>query len=175
VAIVIPQGEVPEAINGLAVATWEDVPKSDGDWCALADANSVAEPPFHAPAGLEPAAGVVVVEPDGRVWIVAPSNAHGGYKATFAKGRIEGGMSLQATALREAFEESGLHVQLTSHLIDTPRSITYTRYYLARRVGGNPSDMGWESQAVMLLPKNRLHEYLNNSNDAPVIKKLVYV
>jgi hypothetical protein len=76
------------------------------------------------------------------------------------------------TALIEAFEESGLRVRLLNHLIDVARSTTYTRYYLAERVGGNPADMGWESQAVILAPLAELPVLLNNSNDLPIIEAL---
>ena len=103
--------------------------------------------------------------------MVAPSNAFGGYKATFPKGRLDG-KSAKVTALIEAFEESGLRVRLLSHLIDVARSTTYTRYYLAERVGGNPADMGWESQAVILAPLAALPVLLNNSNDLPIIEEL---
>ncbi len=81
-------------------------------------------------------------------------------------------MSLQATAIREAYEEAGIQVQLTRFLIDVPRSTSYTRYYLARRVGGNPAAMGWESQAVMLVPFERLQNVLTNENDAPILEEL---
>ncbi|WP_179875750.1 hypothetical protein [Sinorhizobium sp. BJ1] len=51
--------------------------------------------------------------------------------------------------------ETGLHVELIAHLIDqTPKgSKTTTRYYLARRIGGTPVEMGWETQGVDLVPK----------------------
>lgn len=172
VAIVTPQGTMPESINDLPLTTWTDAPKSKEAWCELAARHSVIEPDFNPPPYLKQSAGVVTIEPDGRIWIVAPTKAHGGYKATFPKGRIEGGLGLQASALKEAFEESGLQVQLTGFLIDTPRSTTYTRYYLARRIGGSPADMGWESQAVMLLPQSMLLEHLTNAYDLPIINIL---
>lgn len=81
-------------------------------------------------------------------------------------------MSLQATAIREAYEEAGLQVQLTRFLVDVPRSTSYTRYYLAHRITGYPGNMGWESQAVMLIPVDILPEVLTNKNDAPIIKAL---
>lgn len=171
-AIVIPQGSMPEALNGLPLITWANAPKSTAAWCALAEQHTIVEPAFTPPPYKHPAAGVVTIEPDGRIWIVAPTKAYGGYKASFPKGRVEKGLSLQASAIKEAFEESGLQVQLTGFLIDTPRSTTYTRYYLARRIGGNPSDMGWESQAVLLLPQSRLLNYLTNANDLPIVQKL---
>jgi 8-oxo-dGTP pyrophosphatase MutT (NUDIX family) len=170
-ACVIPDGLMPQAINGLAITAWKDYPQTSVDWEALAETMSLTEPPFDAPAGLKKASGVVVREPDGRIWIVAPSNAFGGYKATFPKGRLEG-KSAKVTALIEAFEESGLRVRLLGYLVDVARSTTYTRYYLAERVGGNPADMGWESQAVILAPLAELPVLLNSSNDLPIIEAL---
>ena len=58
--------------------------------------------------GKEPAAGVVITEPDGRVWLVKPSNGFAGYQTTFPKGHADDGLSFQATAIKEAFEESGI-------------------------------------------------------------------
>mgnify|MGYP000340660855 CR=1 FL=1 len=51
------------------------------------------------------------------------------------------GMSLQACALNEIFEKTGLQIRLTQHLIDSKRSGSYTRYYLAERIGGNQAGM----------------------------------
>ena len=170
-ATVVPEGSMPAELNGIAFQPWE-APTSDEEWAAVEGQADIVEPPFTVPPGKKPAAGVVIVEADGRVWLVAPTNAFGGYKNSFPKGRPETGASLQATAIREAFEESGLRVMITGFLVDLPRSTTRTRYYLARRVAGNPSDMGWESQAVRLVPRSRLAEYLTNPNDAPFIKLL---
>ena len=170
-ARVVPDGPMPAEINGIAVNTWSEAPADDADWKALAAENTIDEPPFQAPPGYKKAAGVVLLEPDGRVWLVAPSNGYAGYQATFPKGGLES-RPAQAAALVEAFEESGLKVRLLHHLIDVPRSESYTRYYLAERVGGNPADMGWESQAVMLAPLEMLPKLLNSKYDVPVIKAI---
>lgn len=42
-----------------------------------------------------------------------PSNAFGGYRATFPKGKREPGLSLEQTAIKETFEEAGLVIALT--------------------------------------------------------------
>ena len=170
-ACVIPDGLMPDAINGIAVSSCEQGPASKADWEALAAKNAVPEPEFKVPTGYKKASGVVVRESDGRTWVVAPSNAFGGYRATFPKGTMDG-LSTQATALVEAYEESGLHVRLVQHLVDVKRSQSYTRYFLAERVGGNPADMGWESQAVMLVPTGQLQQVLNSPNDLPIIEAL---
>ena len=170
-ASVVPNGALPGAINGVVLEPWNDPPTSPEGWAALARESKVAEPEFKVPDGLEPAAGAVIVEPDGRVWMVCPTNQFGGYEVTFPKGRLDG-KSLQAAALVEAFEESGLKVRLVRHLVDVPRSQTYTRYYLAERVGGSPADMGWESQCVMLVPMASLKNLSLQVPDQAVQVKL---
>ena len=172
VATVIPLGALPAVLNDVPFAPWLDLPASNADWQTVAGQAVIDEPPFVVPAAFAPAAGVVIQEDDGRVWAVAPSNRFGGYDATFPKGRVEPDISLQATAIREAFEESGLRVQIVRHLIDCRRTQTMTRYYLARRLGGNPALMGWESQAVHLVPMALLATVLGNPNDAAIIDAL---
>jgi 8-oxo-dGTP pyrophosphatase MutT (NUDIX family) len=122
--------------------------------------------------GKKLSAGVVVIESDGRFWLVAPTNAFGGYKATFPKGRLEPGMTPQAIAIKEAYEEAGLQVQITAYIGDFERSMTLTRYYLGHRIGGLPTEMHWESQAVMLVPRSQLLTVLNHPNDHAVIAAL---
>jgi 8-oxo-dGTP pyrophosphatase MutT (NUDIX family) len=111
-----------------------------------------------------------VIEDDGRVWLVSPTNGFGGYAATFPKGRVDPGATLQHTAIREVYEESGLIVRLEGFLIDVARTQTYTRYYIAKRIGGCPSAMGWETQAVHLVPAARLEEVAVHPNDAAIIR-----
>lgn len=171
VACAVPDGLMPDHVNGMPITGWVDLPPDVDAWEALAAENTIEEPPFKAPVGLQKSAGVVIKEPDGRFWVVAPSNGFGGYLATFPKGRLDG-KSAQACALTEAFEESGLRVRLIRHLIDVKRTTTYTRYYLAERIGGDPADMGWEAQSVMLVPRAELPLVLNSPNDKPIIEAL---
>jgi 8-oxo-dGTP pyrophosphatase MutT (NUDIX family) len=131
------------------------------------------EPPFVLPAGKHAAAGAVVREADGRLWLVAPSNGFGGYANTFPKGRVEPGLPLRATAIREVWEESGLHVELTAWLGDFARTQTFTRFYVARRIGGHPAHMGWESQAVHLVTPDQARRLLNRDTDQAVLEALL--
>ncbi len=171
IACVIPLGETPGQINGIRVSAWIDHPVNPRGWESIAMRSDFAEQPFKVPPNRKAAAGVVIREPDGRVWVVAPTNAFAGYRATFPKGRLDGA-SARTAALREAFEESGLQVRLLRHLIDVERSESFSRYYLAERVGGDPAAMGWESQAVMLVPVDRLPEVLNSPYDKSILSAL---
>jgi 8-oxo-dGTP pyrophosphatase MutT (NUDIX family) len=136
-------------------------------------ATALAEPPFVLPPGRQAAAGAVVREADGRIWLVAPSNGFGGYAVTFPKGRVEPGLSLQATAVREVWEESGLLVAPVAWLGDFPRTQTFTRFYIARRVGGHPAYMGWESQAVHLVTPAQARGLLHRDTDRAVLEALL--
>lgn len=169
IAMFVPGGDAPAALNGVSFAPWADHPKTDEGWDYVdGQMDDLDEPAMTLKHGKAPAAGVVIEEPDGRVWLVRPSNGFAGYKATFPKGHADDGLSLQATAIKECFEESGLQVEITGYVMDVERSQTVTRYYRARRVGGTPTDCGWETQAVALVPKDQLVEQLNRSVDHPI-------
>lgn len=174
IAVAVPDGPAPAALNGLALAGWSEPARwtDHTRWSATDGSALFDEPPFEPLAGLAPAAGVVTLEPDGRVWMVAPTNGYGGYKLTFPKGKLEPGLGHRAAARKEAWEESGLRVALTDFLADVPRSTSHTRYYLARRVGGTPADMGWESQAVWLVPRAQLASVAGHPNDRPLLAAL---
>jgi ADP-ribose pyrophosphatase YjhB (NUDIX family) len=170
VATFVPGGACPVKLNGIPFQAVREA--NDVLFQRYARKNVFAEPLFNCPAGYNPAAGALVVEPDGRVWLVHPSNQYGSHHVTFPKGASHGVAMLRETAVRETFEESGLLVELFDFLADARRSQSYTRYYLARRVSGSPTDMGWQSQAVSLVPQDRLPENLSSPFDQPVAQAL---
>ena len=138
--------------------------------------NNLGEPEFQPKAGLKNSAGVIIVEPDGRIWTVHPTNQFGGYNVTFPKGGVEGdtdNTEMQRAAVREAYEETGLTVKITGFLGDYDRSTSRTRYYIAERIGGKPFNMGWESQAVMLSPPSQMAPVLNNSVDKTILNDFI--
>jgi 8-oxo-dGTP pyrophosphatase MutT (NUDIX family) len=175
IATVVPDGPMPATVCGIPIRSSSDAPKGAAEWMALAVMTQFAEPHFELMGHTtKAAAGAVIVEADHRVWVVSPTNRFGGYVNTFPKGKIEPGMtaSLRANAMKEVFEEAGLQIELTGFLVDAERSTSTTRYYLARRIGGNPADMSWESQAVHLVPPRQLAAVVFDKNDAPVIAAL---
>lgn len=114
---------------------------------------NIDEPPFpDIPKGKHPAAGVVVTEPDGRVWLVQPWKRYGGYRNTFPKGTLDKSEHPQEAAAREVWEETGLVVQITGHLADVERTTSVTRFYEGKRIGGAPWAHGKETYAVRLMP-----------------------
>jgi hypothetical protein len=86
------------------------------------------------------------------VWVFEPTNKFGGYVRTSPKGTVVSGLSLAANAAKEVFEETGLLIEVGQPLIDTERTASVCRYFLGQRIGGDPSNMGWEAQAVCLTP-----------------------
>jgi 8-oxo-dGTP pyrophosphatase MutT (NUDIX family) len=172
-ATFVPGGQVPAVLHGVPMLPWTDHPEAADDWDDVDGQDAtLAEPELKVASGKKPAAGVVVEEPDGRVWVVHPSNMFAGYKRTFPKGHTETGINLQASAIKEAYEESGLKVVITGLIGDFERGMTTTRYYTARRVGGSPADSGWESQAVSLVPKSMLYNLLNQTVDHPIAEAI---
>lgn len=138
-------------------------------WDAIEDID-LGEPILKPVKGKRISSGVLIEEPDGRVWIYEPKDHYAGYEHTFPKGSQEKGFSLQQTAVKEAFEESGLDVELTGYLGDFEKSESVTRYYTAKRRGGDPGDAHWESQSVKLVPKEKLKDYLNTDIDRHIVE-----
>ncbi len=174
VATCIPQGAVPATINDLPAEAWR-ARRGEIDWTRYAQGRDFEEPAFKVPPGFKAAAGAVVVEPHGRVWVVHPTNGYAGYQTTFPKGTVSAGANLRETAVREVFEETGLLVEPFAFLADSQRSLSFTRYYLARRLAGSPADMGWDSQAVSLVPLTQLPTFLNRSIDRVIAQRLLAI
>lgn len=168
VVSVLDAAALPCALNGLAFSP----AAAPDDWTRLNDGVFVEEPPYRTDLGLRLTSGCVVLEPDGRVWLVHPTNRYGNVHVTFPKGRHEPDLTLLVNAIKETLEESGLAVEPLAYLCDIVRTKTVTRYYVVRRIGGTPANAGWESQAVSLVPATRLEEALDRPNDRKVLPYL---
>jgi 8-oxo-dGTP pyrophosphatase MutT (NUDIX family) len=172
VARATPDQRMPAIINGIPIMRAMPPTGCQG-WEELVVARSARSTKPLRTGKKQASAGAVVVEPDRRVWLVEPTNGFWGYVRTFPKGTETPGYSLAATAAKEVFEETGLLVEIGPPLIDVERSKSVCRYFLACRIDGDPSDMGWESQAVCLVPLAELSKMLPSRYDRPMVKKLM--
>jgi predicted DNA-binding WGR domain protein/ADP-ribose pyrophosphatase YjhB (NUDIX family) len=172
VATFTPGGKTPEVLNGVPFKSW--TPPKAG-WAAVSGTNEKFDEdfPFEPHPTKKTGAGVIILEPDGRVWLTKPTNEFGNYKQTFPKGTAESGLTLQQNAIKEAWEETGLKVQIVGIAADIERDTSKARFYIARRVGGTPKDMGWESQALRLAPRKQAAELLNRSHDKALLNDIL--
>jgi 8-oxo-dGTP pyrophosphatase MutT (NUDIX family) len=101
-------------------------------------------------------AGILIQEPDGRIWICRPTNGFGDRKYTLPGGTIEPGLSDQQNALKETWEETGIQCEITGYLGDfddanyggAGQSSRTGRLYIGKRVGGSPWDAKIESHII---------------------------
>ncbi len=143
----------------------------DGYWSGVSDVQ-VGEPPL--PQGLgKISTGIIVVEDDGRIWVVEPKDHFGGYQHTFPKGKLEPDLTAQQNALKELYEEAGLSAEITGFVGDFKGTTGVSRYYLAKRTGGQPWTAHWESQAVKCVPADELGDYLNTDRDKEILAVLM--
>lgn len=157
IAVFVPGGTCPAAICGIPMQ--QATLPSHGNCLAGLVGDGRQDPEWAMSAGqtdLTRKAGAIVVEPDGRIWVMEPTNHYWGTVTSFPKGTLDGEACPRLTALREVFEETGLVIQLGEHLADVQRDDAIVRLYRARRVSGRPVDMGWESQSVRLVPRDQL-------------------
>jgi ADP-ribose pyrophosphatase YjhB (NUDIX family) len=111
----------------------------------------------------------VIVESDGRVWVVEPKGHFGGYEHTFPKGGVSKGLTLQQTAMKEVWEESGLKVEILDTIGDFKGTTSTTRYYLAKRTGGAPWMFGEETATVNLASLDDVEKLLNVQRDKDIL------
>ncbi|MDH6149326.1 MULTISPECIES: NUDIX hydrolase [Paraburkholderia] len=163
VVTVIPGGQFPAEFEGTAFARWEAAPTTDMGWTEFASQGmTFDEPPLGS---FIDAVGALIVEPDGRVWAHSPTNQFAGYTTTYPKGRLTPALSARAAAVKHGYEKTGLRVELTGFAGDFQRTASVTRFYWAKRTGGSPADMGWQSQAVHLLSPFDVDSVITHATD----------
>lgn len=133
----------PGTLNGVDFA-----PAPPKFWEKVKDVDVKEPPPM--PGKKVDRVGVMIQEPDGRVWIVSPTNAFGGRNHTIPGGTVEPGLTDQQNALKEVWEETGLQVEITGFVGDFEDSNTKKngRLYIGKRVGGAPWDAKIESHII---------------------------
>lgn len=139
-------------LNGIPFSPWLGRPVHPDDW-EMRDLvqPGLSEPPMQLASDKQPAAAVVIVEPDWRVWVAHVCEPFNAAQVRFPAARQDASLSLPATALREAWETTGLQVRITGWLGDFDTPTTRTRYYLAERIGGAPHVCGWQTPALSLV------------------------
>lgn len=140
-------------------------------WKTVSDVIT-GEPPLPVGMG-KVATGIIVMEPDGRIWVVEPKDHFGGYEHTFPKGKLEQDLTPQQNALKELYEEAGLAAEITGYIGDFKGTTGVSRYYLAKRTSGEPWTSHWESQAVKLLPVDQAADFLNTERDKEILSVLI--
>ena len=127
-------------------------------------------------------AGGLVYEdrPDGR-WVVLISrrNAAGQLQWTLPKGGLEEGEGLEAAAIREVEEETGLRSAITKKLgvvdywfvwrPDEVRYHKYVHYYLMTYLGGDTQAHDDEAEDVVWLPIADAIARLTHSNERRLV------
>lgn len=160
------------SLDGLVLNGVKLAEAVDEEWHKLKDVELKDEPPLGS--GIT-SSGVVVVEPDGRIWIFKPKGKYGGYDHTYPKGQKEAGLTAQQNALKELYEETGLRGEVTGYLGDFKGDTSLSRYYVARRTGGAPwkaPHMGIETEAVKLVPLHKADALLNKDRDKKILAAL---
>jgi len=116
--------------------------------------------------------GVVILDPDGRVYVRKVAGGFGGYDWSFAKGRVEDGVSLEEKALRELREEMGLEARIIGVLGDYRGTTGTTRLFVGEVTGGDPCVHGEETELVRLVPREKARALLNTRRDRRVLDDL---
>jgi len=157
-----PNSSTPNHLNNVPVN--DSKPSEDETY-------DVKEPYFKPDRTKHTAAGMAVVSGN-KVLLTTPTNKFGHLEYTFPKGTQEQGHSLSQTAAKEVWEETGIHAIPTHHLGDYHRSTSVNRMYVGKYIGGNPSKMGWESQATHFIPIDQAHKFLHTAGDQQVLRDL---
>ncbi|MCB8942557.1 MAG: NUDIX domain-containing protein [Ardenticatenaceae bacterium] len=133
----------------------------------------VYEPPLgDVPEDKHVSAGMLLFTPDGKLVLVDPAHQFGGVKTTFPKGTQEEGMSLQATAVKEVWEETGFKAKVLGHLGDYEKSTSINRFYVGVVEEGAPWAAQWETEAVRIVPLDKADKLLEAGVDKGILYDL---
>ncbi|MBP6468910.1 MAG: NUDIX domain-containing protein [Chloroflexi bacterium] len=127
----------------------------------------IDDPDKHA------AAGMLLFTPDGKLVVVDPAGQYGGYQTTFPKGTQEDGMSLQATAVKEVYEETGFKARILGHLGDYEKTTSVNRFYIGVVEDGAPWAAHYETEAVRIVPLDQVDALLNVGADKGIFQDLL--
>ena len=107
-----------------------------------------------------------------RVYIRKVKGGYGGYDWSFAKGRVEPGLSLEQNALKELKEEMGIEARIVGVLGDYPGDTGVTRFFIGEFAGGDITAFGPETEKVQLATFSEARALLNRDRDKQVLDDL---
>lgn len=136
------------------------------DLNALTKQGLDTEPFPDLPEDKHAGAGMILIHAEtGKVILTKPAGGFGGYTHTFPKGTVEPGDSLQKTAIKEVFEETGFQAKIIGVLGDYEKTTSVNRMYIGVVMGGEPWNAHWETEAVVMAPLDQFRDLLNTGAD----------
>jgi 8-oxo-dGTP pyrophosphatase MutT (NUDIX family) len=170
--VVAETAHVGSVRRGIPACPSAHAPRADG-LCASGSWRVTIWPRRMCPVSRRvTSSGVVLLDPEGRVYVRKVAGGFGGYDWSFAKGRLEPGLSSEENALRELREEMGLEARIVGVLGDYEGTTGVTRFYVGEVTGGDPSTHGEETDEVRLLPREEARALLNVARDRRILDDL---
>jgi ADP-ribose pyrophosphatase YjhB (NUDIX family) len=117
-------------------------------------------------------AGGLVIDGRGRIALVRQRNRRGRWRWTLPKGRIDRGETIEAAALREVYEESGLRARILRPIVLDEGRLHFT-YYFEMALERNDGSHDRETKEVRLVSFTEAAELLRSRRDLRVLRRLV--
>ena len=128
----------------------------------------------------ETSAGGLILDSDQRAAVIGRTNAHGNLSWSLPKGHLEEGESLEAAAIREVSEETGIAGRVVAPLgiidfyftAEGQRIHKTVHHYLLIAEGGELNGDDAEVDAVAWVPLNELTDRLAYADERRLIARV---
>jgi len=161
--------DVPAELHGVDFEPWQ-APDTLAAWRAIDGQYTEIDEayPYDARADKTDAVATVLLEQDGRFWVVARKGPHGQDEYSLPEGLVEHGLSQQASAIKRANELLGLKAHLLDVAGDYDNEKNRTRVYIARRTGGTIAKR-LAAGELLLVPFAKASELLTDARDQDIL------
>jgi 8-oxo-dGTP pyrophosphatase MutT (NUDIX family) len=119
-------------------------------------------------------AGGVVRDGRGRIALVRQRGRRGRWRWTLPKGRMDPGETVEATALREVYEESGLRARIVRPIVLHEGRLHFT-YFFEMAVERDDGVHDAETKEVRLVPLVDAVTLVSSRRDLRVLRRLVEI